>query len=283
MQQSAQRISATNLSGRLPVPPGADEIANLARLLNELFARLEASFEQIKRFTADASHELKTPLSLIRLHAEKLARSTSLDEEARAQVNGQIEEITRLNRLVDNLLLLARADAGGLQLDLKRHDTAAYLSEFAEDATALAEDRGLRFALDQNERAFAAFDAVMIRQVLLNLLSNALRYSPSGGSIVLRSRVSKGAWEFILEDEGPGIPPAALESVFERFVRHGVAQPASPTGSGLGLAIVRSIVEAHRGHVTARNRPGRGLQVSVALPGAQAGVELAGTTEAARR
>jgi heavy metal sensor kinase len=268
MQRSAQRISASNLAERLPVPPGHDEIAALARLLNELFARLEASFEQVKRFTADASHELKTPLSLIRLHAERLGQSPRLAEADRAELEGQIEEITRLNKLVESLLLLAKADAGSLRLDRRLENPATFFEEFAEDAAALAEDAGRRVEVAMNEPGAVFFDPALVRQVLLNLLSNAVRHTPAGGAIVLSSRIDRESWRFAIEDEGPGVPPDHLERIFERFVRGPGAEARAPGGSGLGLAIARSIVEAHGGTIHAELRAEGGLRVIVRMPSA---------------
>ena len=266
MQRSAQRISASNLSERLPVPAGKDEIAALARLLNDLFARLEAAFEQVKRFTADASHELKTPLSLIRLHAERLMQSTRLDSADLTQIESQLEEINRLNKLVESLLFIAKADAGSLPLDLRRHDTARFVAEIGEDADALAEDRGLTFRIERNDAASAEFDAVLIRQVLLNVLSNAIRHTPAGRAITLASHGADDAWTIRVDDEGPGVPAGQLEQIFGRFVRGPGADEHAPGGSGLGLAIARSIVVAHGGTITAANRDGAGLRVTIRLP-----------------
>lgn len=271
MQRSARRITATNLSERLPVPRGRDEIADLARLLNDLFARLETSFDQIKRFTADASHELKTPLSLLRLSAEKLAQSSHLPEAERAQAESQIEEIARLNKLVESLLLLARADAKSLKLARVRESPARFLEGFREDATALAEDQGLRFVVTENDPGEASFDPGMLRRVLLNILSNALRHTPKAGTITLSSRIRDRTWEIRLDNDGPTIPEEKLAVVFERFVRiENTTEPESPrTGSGLGLAIARSIVEAHDGTIHAENRGTAGVGFVVRLPGAE--------------
>lgn len=266
MQRAAQHISASSLSERLPVPAGKDEIAALARLLNDLFARLESAFEQIKRFTADASHELKTPLSLIRLHAERLMQSTRLEPADLAQIESQLEEINRLNKLVDSLLFIAKADAGSLPLDLRRHDAARFVAELAEDAAALAEDHGLTFRIERNDVGYVEFDAVLIRQVLLNILSNAIRHTPQGRGIALASLCASEAWTVTIDDEGPGVPPDQTERIFGRFVRGPGAEESAPGGSGLGLAIARSIVEAHGGAIHAANREGGGLRMIIRLP-----------------
>jgi signal transduction histidine kinase len=268
MQRSAQRITASNLSERLPVPPGNDEIAQLARLLNSLFGRLEAAFEQTKRFTADASHELRTPLSLIRLYAERLAASRNLGSSEIAQVEQQIEEIGRLNRLVDDLLMLARADAGNLGLRKKVTDIWPYLEDFGEDADALAEEKGQHFVLHNDGSGPVEFDPILLRQALLNLLTNALRHSPEGSQIELTSSVAGGRWAITLEDEGPGIPPDKLPYIFGRFVRFDSTTGEQTGGSGLGLAITKGIIEAHGGSIRIENRAPRGLRAALSLPAA---------------
>jgi signal transduction histidine kinase len=271
MQRSARRITATNLSERLPVPRGQDEIADLARLLNELFARLETSFDQIKRFTADASHELKTPLSLLRLSAERLIQSEKLSDADRAQAESQIEEIARLNKLVESLLLLARADAKNLKLETVRENPAAYIDGFREDATVLAEDQNLKFLVTQNDPGEAVFDPGLIRRVLLNILSNALNHTPKGGTITLASRIIGHQWEVRLDNDGENFPEQKLGMIFERFVRfeNSTGPGSTFTGSGLGLAIARSIVEAHGGTIAAENRAGGGLSLVIRLPNAR--------------
>lgn len=273
MQRSAQRISAHNLSERLPVPHGADEIAAFARLLNDLFARLEASFEQVKRFTADASHELKTPLSLLRLHAERLGRSPRLGDAERAEIEGQLEEIGRLNRLIENLLLLAKADAGGLRPDKRRGDCARFVAEFGEDAGALAEEAGVRFAITRNDAGEAEFDPGFLRQVLLNVITNSVRVSPAQRHVALASTIEGSDWLLTIDDEGPGVPPEQLEAIFRRFMRL-PATGERTGGSGLGLAIARSMIEAHGGTIAAENRASGGLRVTVRLRAAAARVGI---------
>ncbi len=266
IEQTATRISAENFSARIPVPAGRDELSELARLLNHTFDRLESAFTQIRRFTAEASHELKTPLALARLHAEKLARAP-LGEEQLAQAQAALAELQRLQKIIDDLLLLSRTDAGEMPLDRQRRNPHEFIAEFAEDAQALAEDRGLHFALAANDPGSALFDAGWLRRVLLNLLSNALKFTPAGGAIGLASTIENGSWRITLTDEGPGVPPAALERIFERFVQLGERPSGTSEGSGLGLAIAHSIVALHGGRIWAENRTERrGLAVTIELP-----------------
>ena len=273
IQSIARRISARNLHERIPVPPGGDEISQLSEFLNEMFDRLEGAFQQISRFTADASHELRTPLSLIRLHGERLLQNPEMPEAERMEaLSEQMAEIERLNKLIDDLLFIAKADAGVLPLNRKEVDLEAYLSEFSEDATILCEEQGIHFERVHEEQAVRlSFDPVWLRHVLLNLLSNAMRASPPDSHIRLLSQPAPdGFWRFTLEDEGYGLPESEVERIFERFQRHqdgNGGEERSPGGTGLGLAICRSIITKHGGRIyaTVRTDPS-GLRVHIELP-----------------
>jgi two-component system heavy metal sensor histidine kinase CusS len=268
IQQTANRIGSENLSERIPVPAGHDEISNLGRLLNQMFDRLESSFKQIRRFTAEASHELKTPLSLVRLQAEKLLVEGGLSPAQEEAVQVQLEEISRLNQIIEELLFLSRAEARAITLVTIREDPRSFLHAFAQDARVLAESRGVAFSEHLSGEGQVEFDPKWIRQVLLNLLSNALNASPRGCAVRLTSQVSRGLWRVAVEDEGPGVPPEQRERIFERFVRLGPGGGGErESGSGLGLAIARSIVILHRGRISAEAAPGTtGLRVVFEMP-----------------
>lgn len=267
IERTARRIGADNLSERIPVAPGRDEIAQLARLLNAMFDRLEASFRQVAQFSADASHELKTPLTLIRLNAERLRTRLAENPAAVSAVEDLLEEIAQMNRMIESLLFLAKAESGALTLMREPHATDTFLASVAEDAAVLAEDRGGRLEVERSEPGTVRFDQGLMRQVLLNLVSNAVAVMPGGGAVAVRSYFDAGRWRIEVRDEGPGLPSDQLERMFERFVQ--LPRPAgSPAGgSGLGLAICRGIARRHGGEVTAVNRPDRkGLCVTVELP-----------------
>jgi two-component system heavy metal sensor histidine kinase CusS len=270
MRDTANRIRSDNLSERIPVPEVRDEVSDLARLLNQMFDRLEASFVQIRRFTADASHELKIPLSLIRLHAEKMLADGGLRPAHEEAVRIQLEEIARLNRVIEELLLLSRADAHALKLDLTAQNPATLLQAFAQDASVLAEHHGRRFACEHRGEGSVPLDPKWMRQVLLNLLTNAIHVSPSGGLISLQSGLSNDFWRVSVEDEGPGLTADQRERMFERFVRL-VTPDTEYAGSGLGLAICRSIVDLHGGRISASPAAReRGLRVVIEIPTATA-------------
>lgn len=264
IERTARRISRVNLSERIAVGTEEDEISRLARLLNETFDRLEAAFSEIRTFSADVSHEIKTPLSLVRLNIERLVLSESLSESSRTAMVDSIEEIDRLTRMVERLLFLARAEAGEVQLDRAAVDGRAFVEAFAHDAEALAEARGIRFTVTANEPGPVELDGARIRQVLLNLLSNALAATGAGGHLALSARWTPGAWRVALRDSGPGLSEDQCGAIFARFYR---APGAAAAGAGLGLAICKSIIDLHGGEIAARpNREGPGLTVEFALP-----------------
>ncbi|MFP3566492.1 ATP-binding protein [Paraburkholderia sp. SIMBA_030] len=280
IQDTAVRIHSDNLSERIPVSSARDEISDLARLLNQMFDRLEESFHQIRRFTAEASHELKTPLTLVRLQAEKLVVDGQLTPAQEHAVQVQLKELTHLNRIIEDLLFLSRADARAITLDLRPQDPEPFLQGFAQDAHVLAEYREQRFFLTHHGSGLVAIEPKWIRQILLNLLSNALAASPTGCRVTLRSTLMNQCWQVRLEDEGPGVPADQRGRIFERFVR--VNRPGSEDkGTGLGLAICRSLVELHGGRIFAEAGPGgRGLSMVFEIPAATA-TNNAGPTAAA--
>ncbi len=266
MQATARRITANNLNERIPVPPRAGEMTALAKLLNEMMDRLEKSFTQVKRFTADTSHELMTPLSVIRLHSERLLNDSDLPVKYRHSVEEQLQATIYLTETLERLLTLAKADSSVLPLKLQTSLTSDYINQFTEDAKLLAESRGLKLVVAQNDAGTAAFDHGWIRQVLFNLLSNAMRHSPANGVITCYSQCAGEHWTVAVWDEGGGVPPDRLGDIFERFVQ--INPRSEPgTGAGLGLAICKSIIELHRGQISARLRTDRsGLIVQFALP-----------------
>jgi len=268
IQETANHISSDNLSERIPVSDVRDEISNLALLLNRMFDRLESSFNQIRRFTAEASHELKTPLSMVRLQAEKLLVEGGLSEAQEESVQVQLEEIARLNQIIEEMLFLSRAEARAITLAVRRQDPRPFLQSFAQDARVLVEDSGVRFEEAISGTGEVEFDPRWIRQVLLNLISNALKVSPADGLIRLSSELRGGLWRVSIEDQGPGVPLAQREHIFERFVRlEGARDGQEEKGSGLGLAISRSIVGLHGGKIRATDASwGRGLRVDFEIP-----------------
>jgi heavy metal sensor kinase len=258
----AAAISASNLDERLPVG-GGDELMGLARVVNDLLDRLERSFAQQQRFVADASHELRTPTSILRTEAEvTLSRPHRAEEEYRASMAIVQDAARRLTRIVDDLFLLARADSGHL---VARREPL-YLEDLVHDAAravrAVADRRGVKVELAALVEAPFQGDADLLGRLLLNLLDNAIKYSPEGGTVLVGMSRGDGGCEITVADEGAGIPPEAQERVFERFFRVDAARSRGDasvmSGAGLGLAIARRIAEMHGGRLElAGSRPGR--------------------------
>jgi two-component system heavy metal sensor histidine kinase CusS len=266
IRETAKRIGSDNLSERIPVGRVRDELSELAGLLNEMFDRLEYSFNQIRRFTAEASHELKTPLSLARLQAEKLIVGGELAPAHEEALQMQLEELARLSRIIEELLFLSRAEARAISLTLTPQEPREFLQALAVDARVLVEYHGRQFVVECIGAGKVPLDANRMRQVVLNLLSNAIDASPRGTTIALRSVLDGGLWRLSVEDEGPGVPADQRERIFERFVRL-KGDEVEGSGSGLGLAICKSIVELHHGRIHAESAGGeRGLRVIIEIP-----------------
>ena len=264
IRETADRIRSDNLSERIPVAGVSDEISELADLLNRTFDRLEQAFVQMRRFSEEVSHELKTPLALLRLHAEQILRDDKTNH-ADAAVE-QIEEIERLNRFIDQMLFISQADAHSIVLELRPKDPRTFLESFAADAAVLADDSGHHFSATFKGKGLVAFDESRMRQVLFNITTNALKVAPPGTKIHLTSDLSNDFWRVVLEDEGPGVSTVQGERMFDRFVRIG-EKASAVRGSGLGLTISRSIVRLHGGKIWAE--PARdlgGLAIIMELP-----------------
>ncbi len=260
----------TSLHRRLAVPGGGDELARLARTLNAMLGRVERSFVALRRFTADASHELKTPLMAVRAGVERSLTHPQSPVEVVSTLDDTLGQVNRMAELVGNLLTLARADEGRASLVLREVDLRALAVEVWETAELLGEEHGLAsVTLESPSRPVRAMvDPPRIRELLLNLVTNAIKYTPTEGRVVIRLHERESEAVLEVEDTGIGIAAGDLPHIFERFWR--VDQVRSREGerggTGLGLAIARWIVDAHRGTIQVRSRPGRGSTFVVTLP-----------------
>ena len=264
IRETADRIRSDNLSERIPVSDVRDELSELAAMLNRTFDRLEHTFLQMRRFSEEVSHELKTPLSLLRLHAEQILRDDP-GPHADSAVE-QIEEIGRLNRFIDQMLFLSQAEAQSISLDLTPTDPRSFVDAFAADAAVLADDSGHQFRATVRGNGLVAIDESRLRQVLFNIIVNAIKVSPVGSRILLSSKFEKDVWRISVDDDGPGLSGEDRERMFDRFVRLGEGA-ANLRGSGLGLTISRSIVRLHGGRIWAESsRSLSGLSIKVELP-----------------
>ena len=261
MRREAEAVSAAEPGRRLPLPPADDEIARLGVTLNTMLDRLEAALAQERRFVSDASHELRTPLASLRTELELALRRPRPAGELRAALASAAEETERLSRLAEDMLVLARADVGGLPVNPEPVSAAQLLAEVTERFGAEAAEAGRAIDLEAEDRLEVVVDRLRASQAIGNLVDNALRHGR--GRIRLVARRANGRAELHVRDEGPGFPEAFLDHAFERFSR---ADPARQgPGAGLGLAIVGVIARAHGGSAHAANRDG-GADVWVALP-----------------
>lgn len=266
MTARARRITAEHLGDRLPVEDPRDEFGQLATVINDALARLEHSFDTLRRFTADASHELRTPLTAIRSVGEIGLRERRSEADYREIVGSLLEEAERLTTLVDGLLMLSRADAGRIALRPIAVDLRELAQEVVADFGVLAEEKHQRLLVDGETAVLASADRGTLRQALINLVDNAIKYSPDERTIVLR--VVRRDSEAVIEvaDDGPGIEPSHLPRIFDRFYRVDEARSRAAGGAGLGLSLARWAVEANGGRLTVESSPGRGSVFSIVLP-----------------
>lgn len=257
--------SGGKLAERIQVPRAADELGRLAVTLNGMLARLEAAVTQQRRFVANVSHELRTPLTVMRSELDVSLASDTLSQDARAVLESTREEAERMTGLVENLLTLARIDEEkGLHLIRRRCDLRQIAKATARELRPIAAQHGVTIRLNGGNGPVEA-DPERLEQVVRNLLDNAIRYSPPGGTITVEIKNHDEQVELAVRDEGPGIAPPALEHVFERFYRNPAASHAEG-GSGLGLAICWEIAEAHGGGMSATSAVGQGSTFRLRLP-----------------
>jgi two-component system OmpR family sensor kinase len=265
--QRARLIGESRLDERLPHPGSRDEIARLVETLNEMLGRIEQGFDAQRRFTADASHELRSPVSRLRAELEVTLRRPRAVGEYKEALQSCLEEVERLSQLMQQLLLLARLDAGApREASLQTVPLAPILKEAMTHLAPEALQRDVTLALDAPAGVVVRADPAAARLVVANILGNAVKFSPPGGRV--RVRVSTEAADAVVavSDSGPGIPEAELPRLFERFYRGSAARHADVPGFGLGLAICRVLVEGQRGSIAVSNSPGGGATVKIRLP-----------------
>ena len=258
-----------SLHRRLAVPLSGDEMARLALTVNGMLARLEQSFASLRRFTADASHELKTPLMVLRAGVERALVHPGIPSEILQSLDETLAQINQMTEMVENLLTLARADEGRAPLAVEQCDLRELVADVAETAGILGEEAGVTAVHTMPETPVRlAVDRHRIREMLLNIVTNAIKYTPRGGSIVLALEENQDAVTFTVRDTGIGIAAGDLPHIFERFWRADPARSRTGerSGVGLGLAIAKWIAEAHGGSITVQSRPGRGTMFTIRLP-----------------
>lgn len=267
IMQVARSIGAHDLGSRLTLSGTGDEMDQLAVTLNGMLARIERQVREIQRFTADASHELRTPLAALRGHAELALTQRRSEDELRRTIEDSIGQYDRLHRIADDLLLLTRCDAGEAVVGNEKVSLDCVVSDVVDLYFPIADDKGLTFILNIAEPIVVNGDGGRLRQVMGNLIDNAIKFTPSAGRVCMSLTRINGNARFEIADTGIGIPTEDLSRVFDRFYRTDPSRSVqSAPGVGLGLSICRSIIEAHGGTIAIESQAGKGTLVCVKLP-----------------
>jgi heavy metal sensor kinase len=268
--QAAQRITGSNLGLRIDSRHAGDELDYLILTFNRMIERLEASFRQMKQFSADVSHELRTPITAIRGQLEVALMTAATTDQYREAMFNALQDIDRLSQIVRALLLLSQAESGQLSLLKTRLDLGLVIEDLAEQFQIPADGAGVRLTAHSASGCFIDADRVQIERMITNLLSNALKFTPENGEIRLSARPVEGDVELVVEDTGRGIAAEHLPHIFDRFYRvpgSGTA-PAPEQGLGLGLSFVAWIAKAHGGSIHVESTPGKGTRFTITLPAA---------------
>jgi heavy metal sensor kinase len=278
--QAAHEISISRLDHRLPLRGSHDELDRLASTFNEVFARLQQAVQQMREFTASVSHELRTPLAALRGEAEVALATPRPVADYQRILESQLEEFDKLSRMVNELLTLARAEAGEIHLRADHVDLASLVRSGADLLRPLAEERRLSLVMESESAVEVTGDPQWLEPVVLNLLDNAIKFTEPGGTIGVRVGSEGGKATLIVSDTGVGISAEALPHIFEPFYRADSSRSKQVAGVGLGLALVRWIVDAHGGSMRVKSQPGAGTCVTVLLPlgAVQATTQASATT-----
>ncbi len=266
--QAAQRISGTNLSMRIPTRDAGDELDYLILTFNRMIERLEASFQQMRQFSADVSHELRTPITAIRGQLEVALFTAETTDQYREAMFNALTDIDRLSQIVRALLLLSQAESGQIVLQKSRLNLCEVVDDLVEQFQIPAEAAGVRLTAQLPPECSAEVDRVQIERMITNLLSNALKFTPEGGAVKMSLQVLPQFVELVVEDNGRGIATEHLPHIFDRFYRvpgQGTA-PTPEQGLGLGLSFVAWIVKAHNGKIEVESTPGKGTRFIIRLP-----------------
>jgi heavy metal sensor kinase len=261
----ARQITADRLDVRLPAGDPRDEVGQIAQAFNETLSRLEASFEQMRRFTANASHELRTPLAALRTTGQAVLSAEGDLDAYREAVADMLDDAEQLSRVVDTMMLLAQADAGTLPVELQRADLNALVTGVARECDVLAQEKDQRIVLACTAGT-ASVDPTVLRIAVANVLHNAIRYGSPSSTITVRAFTEGASSVIEVQDSGPGIAAEHHAHLFERFYRVDPARTRALGGAGLGLAMARWSVEAHGGHIQLESREGEGSTFRIVLP-----------------
>ena len=277
LSQTAEQLSLQNLTLRLPVVPSGDALERLSISLNTMLGRLRDSVQTSRRFLADASHELRTPLTVIKGELQELAgESTLTKRDLRERVGSVLEEVARLEHLVSGLLVLSRLDAGEPQGNWADVDLAELASSTADQMRLMADDRGIEIEFSALRKALVRGDRARLKQIVVNLLDNAIRFTKRGGTVWLRTAMDDAGGVLEVSDTGIGIPSDSIPHVFDRFYRVDEARSREDGGAGLGLSIVKSICSAHGAEIEVESRVEAGSCFRVTFPLARRSIVATG-------
>jgi signal transduction histidine kinase len=266
LTQAIERIHTGNLSQRLPCAESGDELDRLTHVFNDMTARLDESFQRIREFTLHASHELKTPLTILHASLETALKEEVLTGDQRERMGSQLEELRRLAKIVDGLTLLTKADAGLVSLVREPLRLDELVRETFEDVQILAQQRSIEATLTPGDEATVLGDRNRLRQLLLNLADNAIKYNHPGGRLKMALRRAGPSVAFVISNTGPGVAPELQARVFDRFFRGDPSHNAEVDGCGLGLSIARCIARLHDGTIDFQSQTGGETTVRVRLP-----------------
>ena len=261
----ADDISATNLSLRIPEVNSKDEVGHLTRTLNQMIERLENSFNQIKKFTSDVSHELRTPLTILQGELEIALRNKKTPEEYEMVLVSALEEVARLTNVVETLLDLSRAESGQVKMNMTVGDLSKLVAGIVEDAEILAEAKGVSLKSNIDDNVRLPFDGARMHQAILNVIDNAIKYTPKGGSIYIELAKKAKTAEIIIRDTGIGIEKGELKHIFDRMYRVDKARSKNISGIGLGLSIVKWIIDGHKGKIEVDSIVNKGTTFKIIL------------------
>jgi heavy metal sensor kinase len=265
INETAKRITAENLNQRIKVDNPDDELGKLKMTINDMIERLQGSFNRIKQFTQDASHELRMPLTVIRSIGEVTLRHDREKKEYKETLESILEEVEELTKLVDDLLFLSRADFKKAKLNLEEVKLDEILKELTEQFKLIAKEKNLNLEFSNSYPVKIKADGAKLRQLFINLLDNAIKYTPSGGKIDVYFEKDDKNIVIAIKDTGIGIPEDKIGKIFDRFYQVDKSRSENK-GSGLGLSIAKWIVEAHKGRIEVESIPGKGSIFTVLLP-----------------
>ncbi len=265
IRRAAVNISSNNLDERIDIKGRKDELGRLAETFNAMISRLKDSFQRINQFSIDVSHELKTPLTILKGETELALRKERTNEEYKRSMQSNLEEIDRMSRIIDDLLLLSKAETKDIGMNLEKVDLRDLLADVCMNMKLFGENKGVEIVVKELEDIRLVGDELKLRRMITNVVENAIKYGHRGGHVIVSSYKQNGFACVNVEDDGPGISPGDIKYIFDRFYRADRSRKRA-SGSGLGLSISKWIAEAHKGSIDVQSRPAAGSVFTIKLP-----------------